>query len=565
MSFWKNFFKKKIIKNTNFDITPDDIFSQSKNLPGFDTSSLEGQIEKPIPLSVLKYISLFFLFIIIIYSSKLFYLQVIQGSSFLLKSQNNILDNLTVFSSRGVVYDRNGVELVWNSESKDDTNFARREYINAKGFAHTLGYVSYPKEDKYGNFYQDNFEGKDGVEKYYNDLLSGENGLRIVEVDALGNTISENLTKEVVQGQNLNLTIDSKIQKKIYEYIENLSKEKGFNGGAGVIVDITNGEVIAMTSFPEYDSKIMTEGVDTKSISKFILDSRNPFLNRVAGGLYTPGSIVKPFISLAALNEKIINPSKKILSTGSISLENPYFPGTYSVFNDWKAHGWTDMRKALAVSSDVYFYVVGGGFKDQMGLGIEKIVNYMEIFGFGEKTDIDFYDDNKGIIPSPSWKKSVFGEPWRIGDTYITSIGQYGFQVTPIQVVKAVSSIANGGKLVTPKILKNEETKYTILPFRKEDIKVVQEGMRMAVTDGTAKGLNVPYVKIAAKTGTAELGISKKFVNSWVMGYFPYEKPKYAFVFLMERGPEENTIGGLYVARQTFDWMNVNLPEYFQI
>lgn len=156
------------------------------------------------------------------------------------------------------------------------------------------------------------------------------------------------------------------------------------------------------------------------------------------------------------------------MSTGSISLENPYVPGTYSVFRDWKAHGWTDMREAIAVSSDVYFYAVGGGFEDQIGLGIERIVNYMEIFGIGEKTGVNFYDDLSGTIPSPSWKEEVFREPWRIGDTYITSIGQYGFRVTPLQMLKAVSSIANNGVMVTPKILMDEETKkpYFLLTRR---------------------------------------------------------------------------------------------------
>lgn len=563
MPFWKNFFKKNSIKESSFDITPDDIFSQSKNLPGFDTYSMEGQIEKPISLSVSRYVSLFFLIIIFIYSAKLFSLQIVKGEDFLAKSQNNTLDQIIIFASRGVVLDRNSVELVWNSESEDEESFSKREYIQNKGFAHVLGYVSYPQKDKFDNYYQKTFEGKDGVEKYYNDLLSGVNGTRIIEVDAVGDRVSENTSREVLNGQNLKLTIDSRLQEKIYQFIESLSEEKGFTGGAGVVMDTRNGEIISLVSFPEYSSQIMSEAIDDDQISKFNKDNRNPFLNRVAGGLYTPGSIVKPFVSLAALNEKIIDPSKKILSTGSISIENPYYPGTYSVFRDWKAHGWTDMKEAIAVSSDVYFYAVGGGFEDQIGLGIEKIVNYMEIFGIGEKTGINFYDDLSGTIPSPSWKEEIFGEPWRIGDTYITSIGQYGFQVTPLQMIKAVSSIANSGVMVTPKILIDEEVKKTILPFEQENIEIIKDGMRLAVTNGIASGLNVPYVEIAAKTGTAELGVSKKFVNSWIMGFFPYEKPKYAFIFMMERGPEENTVGGLYIARQLFDWMHINTPEYF--
>jgi penicillin-binding protein 2 len=156
---------------------------------------------------------------------------------------------------------------------------------------------------------------------------------------------------------------------------------------------------------------------------------------------------------------------------------------------------------------------------------------------------------------------------WRIGDTYHTAIGQYGFQVTPLQAVRALSALANGGSLITPRI----ETTYT--PYSSKKIIIPDEhlaqsraGMRLAVTDpsGSARGLNVPYVHVAGKTGTAELGFSKDFVHSWVMGFYPYENPKYAFVVLMEHGPRTNLFGGTYVMRQFLDWMHVNTPEYFE-
>jgi penicillin-binding protein 2 len=233
---------------------------------------------------------------------------------------------------------------------------------------------------------------------------------------------------------------------------------------------------------------------------------------------------VKPFFALAALEEQIISPQKEIESTGSLKLANPYRPGEFSVFNDWKAHGWTDMRKAIAVSSDVYFYQIGGGFTGQQGLGIERIDKYSKMFGFSTVIENSFFTGKKGNIPTPEWKKETFGgDIWRVGDTYNTSIGQYGFQVTPIQAVRAVAALANGGKLLEPTIQLEDKAAIgratTVSVQNPEYYKVIREGMRMTVTDGTAQSINVPYVNVAAKTGTAQVGTRNQYINSWVVGF----------------------------------------------
>ena len=157
------------------------------------------------------------------------------------------------------------------------------------------------------------------------------------------------------------------------------------------------------------------------------------------------------------------------------------------------------------------------------------------------------------------------GDPWRIGNTYHTAIGQYGFQVTPIQIARAVSAIGNYGKLVTPHfILDDTEKPNTVINLKKDYFDVVHDGMRQAVSYGTAIALNVPYAQIAAKTGTAQLGVKKNKVNSWVVGFFPYENPKYAFTIMMESGPSTNSSGASSVMRQLLDWMSINTPEYFK-
>lgn len=272
-------------------------------------------------------------------------------------------------------------------------------------------------------------------------------------------------------------------------------------------------------------------------------------------------------MAIAGLAEGIITPEKQILSTGSISIQNPYYPNIKSVFNDWKAHGWVDMRRAIAVSSDVYFYEIGGGFEDQKGIGIANIEKYARMFGFGVPTGVDITDEKSGTIPSPAWKEKMFEDGvWRLGDTYHTVIGQYGFQTTLLQALRGIASIANDGTLVTPHFLKDpvQEFASSRIPIPSEYFQVAREGMRQAVKEGTVTGLGVGYVNVAGKTGTAEIDAGKKYINSWVVGFFPYEKPRYAFAVVMERGPHDNTIGGVYVMRQMLDWMHANTPEYLK-
>ncbi|MEI8174726.1 MAG: penicillin-binding transpeptidase domain-containing protein [bacterium] len=558
-------------KRKNIFLDPDEIFLDSKNLQNFDRQQFEGRIEKPIPKRTLDFLGIFFVIIILTFGTRLIYLQIQKGSMYRERSEENILEKVNIFTERGIIYDRNGNELAWNKKIEDGINDPSALYTRSymtPGFSHILGYVSYPTKDSKGNYWQDEFKGIDGLEKEYNNIIKGENGSKIIETNARGVIHSENVINAPKQGSDLKTSIDSKIQTELFNLIKSLSENNGFSGGAGVMMDVRNGEIITSTSFPEYNSEILSLGKDKNKINNYLSDKRKPFIDKIISGLYTPGSIVKPFLGLGALAEGVIDPYKKILSTGSISIPNPYFPDQKTVFKDWRVNGWTDMAGALAVSSDVYFYEIGGGFEDQKGLGIANIEKYAKLFGFGDKTGIDLPDETKGTIPSPEWKALNFkGDAWRIGDTYHTAIGQYGFQVTPMEMVRAVSSIANDGKLLTPHLLLNDtekENQFSTIDFKKEYFNTIQKGMRQAVTDGTATSLNVPYVKVAVKTGTAQLGVAKNKVNSWVIGFFPYENPKYAFTIMMEAGPTTNSVNASTVIRELFDWMSTNTPEYFQ-
>jgi penicillin-binding protein 2 len=566
---------RKFRRRGTGEINPDEIFIDSSNLPKFDVDQFEGRLETPISKKTFIIISVLFLAIGGVFISRFWFLQVNRGEAFAIRSEANRLRHIDIFANRGVIFDRNRVELaaneIYTEEEKTNVDFAKRSYAPIRGVAHLIGYVKYPLKDSAGFYSRTSYVGQDGIEKTYDDVLSGENGNKIIETDARGEVQSQGTVKPPRDGQSITLTIDSRLNDKLYEIMEKSSLDYGFSGGAAIMMDIENGDLLTLMSYPEFSSTVLTEG-DRSAIAEYQKDSRKPFLNRAISGIYTPGSIVKPLMAIGALTEGLISPSKQILSTGSISIPNKYFPDKPTVFNDWKAHGWVDMREAIAVSSNVYFFEVGGGFEDQKGLGIANIEKYLRMFGLGEKTDINLIGESDSVIPNPEWKEKNFdGDPWRIGDTYNTSIGQYGLQFTPIQVVRYVAAIANNGTLLTPQLVKSEgdheiepEGEIKKISLSSDHFRVIKEGMRQAVTDSVAGSLNVPYVQVAAKTGTAELGTRKEFVNSWTVGFFPYESPKYAFAVLMERGPRSNLIGASYVLRQLLDWMNQNTPEYFQ-
>lgn len=557
--------KKFWSKKYNYDLDPDEIFLDSSNLPSFDDQQFEGRIEKPISKPALKITGLCFGLILLLFGGKIYDLQIAKGQIYADRSQNNTLRYTTIFPERGLIYDRQGEVLAWNNPD--------RQYKQASGLAHLLGYVGRANQEELdAGAHPQQYLGKSGVEKMFNTYLSGQAGLRIEEVDATGNISSDHIIDQPSNGQALNLSIDARVQEALYEKIKAIATERDFSGGAGIIMDVLSGEIIALTSYPEYDPNIITSGQDKEKIKQFLNDKNLPFLNRCVAGLYTPGSTFKLIVAYGALMEKIIDPNKTIYSTGELRLPNPYHPGEYTVFKDWKAHGAVDLRRAIAVSSNVYFYQIGGGFGQQAGLGIGKIKTYAELFGLSDKSGLNFPGELAGTIPSPAWKaKNFAGEEWLLGNTYHTSIGQYGVSLTPLQIIRAVSTIANGGSLLTPTVVKQATSTPAkiarIIKSRNQAddpdaFQIIREGMRQAVTDGSITGLLMPEIAVAAKTGTAELGISKQRVNSWVTGFFPYHHPRYAFVVIMEKGSRDNLIGAVYVMRQMFEWLYAYAPDY---
>ncbi len=576
MRFFQNKFNlrqylRRRYKRRNIEIAPEDILIDSSNIPEYDTSQLEGRLEKPISRFSLYSVIGFFMIVLIIFGARAINLQLIHGNDYLKRSQNNLFRPIPIFSGRGLILDRNDVELAWNTPNVSSDNkisgdvVAERRYATSTGLSHILGYVQYPTKDSNGFYYREDFEGVDGIEKFFNEQLTGKNGSRLIEVDARGNVLSQNTVRPPEQGKNIKLSIDSRLQTSLYSNIKDIAERVGFAGGAGIIMDVNNGEIIALTSYPEYSSQIMSDRNDSRAIRALLNNQNLPFLDRAVDGLYTPGSVVKPYIALGALNEGVIDSETIIHTTGSISIPNPYDKTKETIFRDWKNLGSLSMRQAIAMSSDAYFYAVGGGYKDQKGLGILKIDQYLRKFGFGLPMKLDFAQGKAGTIPTPEWKKKTFNEDWFVGDTYHTAIGQYGFQVTPLQLARAVSAIANGGSLIVPHIIYGQPVEIEgKVDVPQKYFKIVQEGMILGAKEGTSKAFASINAKIAAKSGTAELGVSKDKVNSWITGFWPYDNPKYAFVVMLERGSVHNLIGAVAAMKQEFEWMEVNTPQYLR-
>ncbi len=555
---WFNFKKKRPVEF-------DEILLDSSNLLSLNTGRMEGRRELPIDSRNILVIGLLFGLVAIGFLGKIYTLQVVEGARYREISENNSLNKSVIIAERGVVYDRNGEMLIWNEpDFSGQYGFPVRAYTDRLGLGQLIGYVSYPQKDKRGFYFRTEYVGRTGVESAFETYLHGQNGEQIIEEDALGTVVGEHAIKASLPGGELHLSVDAGLSEAMYQIISTSSAQAGFRSGAGAIMDIHTGEILAMTSFPSYDPEIMADGDNTELISNYNTDDRLPFLNKAVSGVYTPGSIVKPFVAYAALAEDIISPNKEIISTGSLVVPNPYNPDNPSRFNDWRAHGVMTMREAIAFSSNVYFYIIGGGYGDQPGLGITKLNQYYRLFGMGTTTGINIATEQEGVVPNPDWKQATFADDWRLGDTYFTSIGQYGFQVTPLQMLRAYAALANGGYLVTPHVLKGQVSSSTDLHLNPDYLRIVHEGMRKTVNypGGTARGLERSDVAIAAKSGTAEIGAGNAYVNSWAAGFWPYENPRYAFILMMDKAPRSNALGATRIMGQVMQWVADNRPEY---
>ncbi len=436
---------------------------------------------------------------------------------------------------------------------------ARREYKGGSIFSHLLGYEGKIRSEEltlHPEYLLTDSIGKQGIEKQYEGALRGLHGREEVEVDALGHIKRSLGILPPTQGNDVLLNIDAELQKKIHETLVSWLKAHHLNQAAAVALDPRDGAVRALVSIPAYDNNLFARGIETSEYQSLINDSGKPLFNRVISGAYPPGSTFKPMIAAAALAEGIITPATSIESRGGLSVGKFFF-------GDWKAHGFTDLRKAIAVSSDVYFYTLGGGHGSITGLGINRMKKYANLFGYGKLSGIDLPGEVTGTIPDAEWKKEHFGERWYIGDDYHAAIGQGFITATPLQITNTIATIANGGTLYEPHVA--QAVRYLdgrLIPIHPKVItekvvsdsilKVVREGMRETITGGTAQSLRDLPVEVAGKTGTAQFGNEEK-THGWFVSFAPYTNPTLAMIILVE-GQGEEGYNAVPITKDILSW-----------
>lgn len=437
----------------------------------------------------------------------------------------------------------------------------RRQYFSNLGLAHSLGYLGSVTEediiDKRYNFHDR--LGKSGLELVYEDLLRGKDGVRQIEVDALFREKSILSMTEPTDGDDIVLTIDSKAQEALYDILQKNSQKYDKPKIAAIVLDPSDGGVLAISSLPNYDNNIFTTVLNNDQYQNIINDENNPLLNRVVDGTYPLGSVFKTVVASAALQEQIIDDKFKVHSTGGIMVGGRFFP-------DWRAsgHGSTNIYWAIADSVNTFFYSIGGGNNEwlAMGLGADKIIEYAKKFGLGQITHIDLPSEASGFLPNKDWKEDTFGERWYLGDTYNLSIGQGYLTVTPLQAATLMSFFANDGVIYQPHFIKETIIDNQSVPYKPikisltdevspDNLNIISKGLRMTITDGTAQSMQSVPVPVAGKTGTAQFNRNKD-PHSWFAGFAPYEQPKIVIAVLVEEGGDTGL--AVTISREFMEW-----------
>lgn len=434
-----------------------------------------------------------------------------------------------------------------------------RSYVNLKttvsttstphSMAHLIGYVgkltAQELETKYALGYTPSDRiGKIGIESSYEDFLRGTYGKRKVEVDATGRERLVLTEEPPTPGRHVVLGIDSVWQQTLEQALARALRTADARRGAAVILDPRTGVIRAMVSLPAYDNNDFIRGISQERYQSLTSDPDNPLFNRAIGGMYPSGSTIKPFLAAAAMEEGRITDRTTVFSSGGIEVGGRFFP-------DWKTggHGPTNVIKAIAESVNTFFYIIGGGYRAEDGLGVEKITRYLRALGWGELLGIDMPGEASGLVPSPAWKERVKQERWYIGDTYNLSIGQGDLLVTPLQLAVATAAIAIDGVRYRPHTVERvidpltgevqpiEPQPLSPLPIQPTHLEIVRRGMRACVTVGSCRLLADTPIIVAGKTGTAQWSKERQ-THAWFTGFAPFDNPEIVITVIVEEGGE---------------------------
>ncbi len=439
------------------------------------------------------------------------------------------------------------IETEIESHYLSQTLLPKRDYLYPEAFAHVLGYVGI------GDTVYPSVQGKDGIEKYYDLYLKGIPGEKVYRVDASGEireTVSE---KAQMPGSDLQVSLDRDIQLLAFDLLKKKVDDKKVFGGVVVAQDPMNGNVLALVSYPSFNSKKLSAGLSSSAYAELISKENQPFFNRAISGAYPPGSSFKMVTSAAGLMEGTINDKTTVFDPGYIKVGN-------FIFRNWKldGHGTVDIYMALQKSNDTFFYTVGGGHGGIKGIGIKKLNKWANKLGYGKKTGIDLYGEVAGFIPNGTERA------WYLGDDFISAIGQGDLLATPLQVNNTTTFFANGGKLFKPQIIKSEGINKPVASgfVSKTNYDIIRKGMRMSVEPG---GTGYPFFdfetkygyKSAGKTGTSEFinKFGKPDTHGWFTVFAPYENPTIAVTVFLEGGSTGSDDAAV-IARQVVDkWL----------
>lgn len=447
---------------------------------------------------------------------------------------NDFFTKYTIFSSK--------------EEIKIESS-AKRFYPYKEVAAHVIGYIGKASQiDILNNELSahSGVIGKNGLEKFYNDKLQGKIGYKDVKVNALNEEIEILEEKKPSINNNIKISLDIELQK----YIQDIFSKKS---GAVIVMDANNGEILSAASFPEFDNNIFVRGISVKEWNEMRNDFNHPFTNKLVNGLYPPGSIIKMGVALAFM-ENGIEDNFTVNCSGSIAIGNRNF-------RCWRTsgHGKVDFRKSIRESCDDFYY------KGSLRVGINKISQTLSKFGLGEQTGVDQVNEFFGVNPNKDWKQKKFNQPWYVGETVITSIGQGNMLVTPMQMARFTAYFATG-KLPKPHFYKGNYEEPVVLDFPKKNLEIMRKGMYdvMNHEKGTATRYTNSKIKIAGKTGTAQvisIPQSEKVrmkeselkyyqrSHAWLTSYGPYKNPKYVVTVLVEHGGHGGEAAGNIVSR----------------
>ena len=441
---------------------------------------------------------------------------------------------------------------------------SERIYENGNLASHIIGYIGRITQDELDNtdyeYQNDDYVGRTGIESLFEEYLRGEDGKEEIEMSVDGTITGETATEEAVQGSNIVLTIDAKLQsiaeKALKSNIEKIKRGgfgKSYNtkGGSVVVLNINSGEVLAMASYPDYNPNSWVGGISQADYQK--IKKENSLFNKAVSGAYAPGSIFKMATAIAGLESGKITRTEKINDVGVFRKYADYQPVCWYYTSYHRGHGYLNVSQAIEKSCNYYFYTTA----DRMG--IQTLNKYSKYFGLGAKTGIELPSETSGTLASPDAAKNA-GGVWSAGQTLQAAIGQSYNNFSPLQIAKYVSMVANGGKKINPTIIKNvlnadgtESSKSEIRQFvnkklnlnnektndlniSKQNIKAVKEGMRSVTGDagGTAYSIFKNFsIELGGKTGSAEAG---KDVNAWFAGFAPYDDPEICVIVMVENG-----------------------------